>query len=724
MKQHYASFDFKGYDGELYSDTASLTVDITPVADKPILTLTDVPGQTHELFRTDWEDVDNRSPTSTLVHEETLDGWTNITSSDPTEGGWNGFEVWSDGDRMHGPHGRPQVVHAATDGGNNWLELNDAQGEGHQTLGIERSVDTVAGAAYTLSLDYAGRIGYSTDYTAIGIYVDGVLLAHYASTSPDNALNWQNLHYSFVGTGGKQTIRIVTEATKRDANGRGAMIDNIALTETLPSNTGLEDTAVPLSQVQAALTDTDGSEVLAVAISALPVGATLSDGTHSFTATANATQVDITDWNLATLTLLPPLNFNGQITLGVEATSTESANGNTASTTAKLSVTVIPVNDAPVAHDDNVTVRTFKTVVIDVLANDTDVDSTDLTSVLVDGPEHGWLTRNSDGTFSYTAACGYVGTDSFTYRANDGQLDSQLATVTLTVTANHPPAAKDDAITTAEDTPVKIDALANDTDADADALEAFVVRGPEHGRLCHNDDGTWTYLADPNWSGTDQFTYRDWDDLDGSNLATVTITVTPVNDAPTARDVRLFVRQDGSVRIDFDDLVHDVDGDALTLSLANPAHGSLSRNDDGSYTYLPASGYTGTDTFTYSVSDGQLSSTATITLEVSYHDDDSDGDGDCSHQATVLVQSGPQAFDSGKTGYGYILVNRRDPSTWPQSDDRQTPPPALDWNAQAETSNHGAGHTGGDWWGNLFDEPPVSLDDLARLSGLKVKKPH
>jgi VCBS repeat-containing protein len=720
LKQHYARFDYQAFDGELSSDTASMFVDITPVADAPTLALTDVPGERHELFRTDWESVDNRSPTSTLVHSTTLEGWTDITQPDPSHGGWNGFEVWSDGDRMVGPKGPPQEVHAATNGGHNWIELNDAQGEGHQTLGIERSVNTVAGATYTLSLDYAGRPGYNADYTAIGIYVDGVLLASYANTSPADALNWQALQYSFTGTGGAQSIRIVTLATQRDANGRGAMIDNIALSETLPSNTGLEDTAIPLSQVRAALTDTDGSEVLAVAITALPVGATVSDGTHSFTATADAIQVDVTGWNLATLTLLPPLNFNGQITLGVEATSTESSNGSTASTKATLAVMVIPVNDAPVAHDDSVTVRTLKTVVIDVLANDTDVDSTHLTSVLVDGPEHGWLTHNSDGTFSYTAACGYVGTDSFTYRANDGQLDSPLATVTITVTANHPPMAKDDAVTTAEDTPVKIDVLANDTDADGDVLKAYVVDGPEHGRLCRHDDGTWTYLADANWSGTDTFTYRAYDDLDGSSLAKVTITVTPVSDAPTARNASFGVQRDGSVRIDFDDLVADVDGDALTLSLTDPAHGTLSRNDDGSYTYRAASGFIGTDAFAYAVSDGTLSATAAITLNVGHDDDD-----DCGYQATVMVQSGPQVFDKVSNGYsGYIVVSRGISSARPPTDPRQIPSPELDWQAQADSSNHGAGHTGGEWWSSLFDEPLVSMDDLARQSGLIVKKPH
>src|SRR5690606_25504560 len=123
-------------------------------------------------------------------------------------------------------------------------------------------------------------------------------------------------------------------------------------------------------------------------IKALPVGATLSDGPHSFTATANATRVDVTAWNLSTLILMPPANFFGQITLNVEATATEVANGDMATTTAPLTVTVLPVDDAPIARDDSATVRTLKTVVIDVLANDTDVDSTALSASLVNGPRH------------------------------------------------------------------------------------------------------------------------------------------------------------------------------------------------------------------------------------------------------------------------------------------------------------------------------------------------
>jgi hypothetical protein len=102
----------------------------------------------------------------------------------------------------------------------------------------------------------------------------------------------------------------------------------------------------------------------------------------------------------------------------------------------------------------------------------------------------------------------------------------------------------------------------------------------------------------------------------------VTITVTATNQAPVANNATFQVQQNGSVRIDFSTLASDADGDALTLTLANPAHGTLTRNTDGSYTYTPAAGYTGSDVFTYTVSDGRLSATATVTLTVTAVQDD------------------------------------------------------------------------------------------------------
>jgi len=153
--------------------------------------------------------------------------------------------------------------------------------------------------AYHLSLDYAGRLGYGIDFTNIGIYVDGVRIATHAGTSPNTALNWEALSFSFTGTGAAQTIRIITEATSSQCNGRGAMIDNIVLTEYMPINTGYQDAPIRLSAVVAALTDIDGSEVLGVTVAAIPTGAVLTDGTNSFTATDSMHIVAVTEVHLS-----------------------------------------------------------------------------------------------------------------------------------------------------------------------------------------------------------------------------------------------------------------------------------------------------------------------------------------------------------------------------------------------------------------------------------------
>src|SRR5262249_31907265 len=115
---------------------------------------------------------------------------------------------------------------------------------------------------------------------------------------------------------------------------------------------------------------------------------------------------------------------------------------------------------------------------------------------------------------------------------------SNVATVSLSVTAvNDPPVAVSDSYTTAEDTALTVGApgvLGNDTDADGDPLRAVLVNGPANGTLTLNVDGSFTYTPNANWNGTDSFTYKVNDGTVDSNTVTVTLTVTPVNDAPTA----------------------------------------------------------------------------------------------------------------------------------------------------------------------------------------------
>jgi Bacterial Ig domain len=129
----------------------------------------------------------------------------------------------------------------------------------------------------------------------------------------------------------------------------------------------------------------------------------------------------VSGWNLGNLSLVPPKDFNGRIDLQVVASAAERANGSQASTTANLSVTVLAVIDAPLADDASVTVEKNGSVRIDVTNLVSDVDSNVLT-LSTDNPDHGTLTRNADGTYTYTPKRGYTGIDGFSYSVSDGSL--------------------------------------------------------------------------------------------------------------------------------------------------------------------------------------------------------------------------------------------------------------------------------------------------------------
>src|SRR5207249_2166343 len=148
---------------------------------------------------------------------------------------------------------------------------------------------------------------------------------------------------------------------------------------------------------------------------------------------------------------------------------------------ATVNITVIPVNDPPVAVNDSYSTNQNTTLTVaapGVLANDSDVDGDTLTAILVTGPSHGTATLNSNGSFTYTPATNYNGPDSFTYMANDGMANSNIATVSITVIpVNDAPVAKNDAYSTNEDTALTVASpgvLANDSDADGDALTAIL----------------------------------------------------------------------------------------------------------------------------------------------------------------------------------------------------------------------------------------------------------
>ena len=284
-----------------------------------------------------------------------------------------------------------------------------------------------------------------------------------------------------------------------------------------------------------------------------------------------------------------------------------------------VEITINPVNDAPVARD--VSLDAIEDTPVSGSFDAIDMDGNGLTASVVSGPSHGSVIRDIDGSFTYVPAQDFSGTDSFTYLVNDSVLNSNIATITITVSqANDAPVAKDVTLAVSEDVPAS--GSFDVSDIDGDKLTVSVFSGPSHGSLTINIDGTFTYTPDVNYFGADSFTYRASDGTLDSSVATVTITVDSVNDAPTAtgdayttdEDVALIIAAPG-----VQGNGEDVEGNALSAVLvAGPSHGSLTMSPDGSFTYVPAADYSGEDTFSYQVSDGELSSSAsTVRITVS-----------------------------------------------------------------------------------------------------------
>ncbi len=201
---------------------------------------------------------------------------------------------------------------------------------------------------------------------------------------------------------------------------------------------GNENTAVPLD-VSAALTDTDGSEILALTVSSIPVGATLTDGVHTFTASQGSTSIDITVWNLPNLTLTPPLNFSGDLQLSVTATSTDTAvltNGtasDTVSVTQTIDIKIAEVDQPPVAVADHLTTKEDAPLVLSaaaLTANDTDANGNALTVTSVGNAAHGTVSL-VNGNVTFIADANFSGIAQFDYTVSDGKGGSSTATATV-----------------------------------------------------------------------------------------------------------------------------------------------------------------------------------------------------------------------------------------------------------------------------------------------------
>lgn len=293
---------------------------------------------------------------------------------------------------------------------------------------------------------------------------------------------------------------------------------------------------------------------------------------------------------------------------------------------ATVSVNVSSVNDWPFATGEQYTVqhdRPLNVAAPGLLLNDADIEGSPLALELLTTTANGTLNLNDDGSFNYLPNQHFVGTDSFTYRVNDGQLDSSSATVTIRVT-NQAPVLWGKHYFVSEDSVVEGSIAA--TDADGDALTYELVSGVALGELDFRADGTFTYTPPANFVGQDIFTVRATDGVAYSFERSVALQFYAINDAPVAAGDAYALRQDAPLVITDPTAGllandSDVDGDALTAVLkTQAANGTVTLNADGTFSYVPDSGFVGTDSFTYAAGDGGRSAIATVTLTVAPFD--------------------------------------------------------------------------------------------------------
>jgi large repetitive protein len=317
--------------------------------------------------------------------------------------------------------------------------------------------------------------------------------------------------------------------------------------------------------------------------------------------------------------------------------------GNGGIDTAIATISVVSVNDIPVANDDSFTINEDVALSIasaDVnilLANDTDVegDSLSVNTTPIAAPSNGSLALNFDGSFVYTPDANYFGSDSFTYEISDGNGGTATASVLITINSiNDAPVANGESFNVNEDTTLTITSvaannlLANDTDLEGDSLSIVTTPsiGPSNGSLTLNADGSFVYTPTADYEGSDSFVYEIEDGNGGTDTATATINVTALNDTPVATNDSFSVNEDGTLTIT--DIApnnllandSDIDGDSLsvvTTPVSGPSNGALTLNADGSFVYTPNANFNGSDSFTYQINDGNSATSnavASITI--------------------------------------------------------------------------------------------------------------
>ena len=379
------------------------------------------------------------------------------------------------------------------------------------------------------------------------------------------------------------------------------VFDNYGVSAT--DTAGVTVNAAPTANSGSLTTDED------TAVNGTLSGSDPEGSSLSFEIVSNPTSGSLSNFDPATgsFTYTPDTNANG-----TDSFTFRVSDGAASSGVATISITVNAVNDPPVTNSASLPVDEDD-VAIGTLPGG-DVDST-VTFEIMSNPTKGALSdfNSTTGRFTYTPNANENGSDSFTFRLSDGTANSSVETISITITAvNDAPTMSDRFETVAEDGSLPM--VFSGSDIDGDAMSYSIVSGPTNGTLT-GTTANRTYTPNPNFSGTDSFTYTASDGTADSNVATMTITVDPINDPPVANAQSVTVDEDSSVSITLGG--SDIENDALTFSIVSqPTNGTVT-GTGANVTYTPNANYSGSDSFTFTARDAEANSNiATIAITV------------------------------------------------------------------------------------------------------------
>ncbi len=326
------------------------------------------------------------------------------------------------------------------------------------------------------------------------------------------------------------------------------------------------------------------------------------------------------------MTYTPNTNYNGTDSFCVIVCD----NGNPiACDTSIITIIVTPVNDPPIAVNDNYS--TDEDIPLNVpptgvLVNDSDPDGTALTASLVSGTTHGLVSLNPNGSFTYTPNSNYNGTDTFFYSACDAGIPMpslcDTAMVVITVNpVNDPPMVPDTTVTIPEDSVITVCLPITDVESATQMHTVSLCDAPDNGLITFGpvvNNGSLphtvciTYRPNSNFNGLDSICLTICDNgiPFGCDNSTIHIIVTPVNDPPVAVNDNYTIPEDSTLTVPAPGVLgndNDPDGTPLTSTIVTgTSHGSVSLNPNGSFTYTPNNNYNGMDTFFYSACDAGI----------------------------------------------------------------------------------------------------------------------